>query len=38
MKEVFQDYNHYANWILNNWQEKSERMNKLNSESKQKPN
>lgn len=33
MKEVFQDYSHYANWILENWQEKSQEMNKLILES-----
>jgi hypothetical protein len=33
MREVFQNYEHYANWILANWQEKSEDMNKLILES-----
>ena len=29
MKEVFQTYEHYANWILENWQEKSEELNNI---------
>lgn len=33
MKEVFQNYQHYANWILDNWQQKSQEMNKLILES-----
>ncbi len=29
MKEVFQNYEHYANWISNNWESKSTELDKL---------
>ncbi len=33
MKEVFQNYEHYANWICENWESKSKELDNLILES-----